>query len=216
MNAIIGFAKVIKEEELGEISPKDYKELAADIHSSGEHLLKLINDILDFSKAKEDKLDINTEELDAVRLLKICIKMVEMKAAEKAIAIDFSFSDKDIIINSDPKRLKQVIINLLSNAVKFTQNDGKITMSITLNKDLKEVDISVKDTGIGMEAQDIAKALSEFGQVENDLGKKYDGTGLGLPLSKKMVELMGGEMIVNSKVGVGTTVDLKFKDCLPL
>jgi two-component system cell cycle sensor histidine kinase PleC len=116
-----------------------------------------------------------------------------------------------IIIQADPKRLKQALLNLLSNSVKFTPGNGSITLSIEKDEIEKLVYIKVVDTGIGMSEKDIPKALATFGQVDNSLSRKYEGTGLGLPLTKKLVELMHGKFDIQSQVGVGTTVTLIFK-----
>jgi two-component system cell cycle sensor histidine kinase PleC len=123
-----------------------------------------------------------------------------------------------IVVIADPKRLKQILLNLLSNAVKFTPENGSVTLEIETNELEKLVHIKVIDTGIGMSEKDIPKALSSFGQVDNKSNRHYEGTGLGLPLTKKLVELIGGVFEITSKVGLGTivTITLKYTDSIEL
>jgi two-component system cell cycle sensor histidine kinase PleC len=182
-----------------------------DINNAGKHLLSIINDILDFSKAFSDKLKVNTIELNLNKLIASTMRFVKPRADEAKIELIADLPKNHIIIKADPKRLKQVLLNLLSNSVKFTPENGCVTVLARIDQIKKLVYIEIIDTGIGMSEKDIPKALSTFGQVDNKLSRKYEGTGLGLPLTKKLVELMKGRFDLQSTIGVGTTVTLTFK-----
>ncbi len=211
LNAIIGFSEIIIAETYGKIENKQYKDYIGDINNSGKHLLSVINDILDFSKASADKLSVDKMELDLNKLASSSLRFVKPRADAANVQLIEKFPDHHIIIYADPKRLKQALLNLLSNSVKFTPTDGSVTLAIRKNALKKLVYITVTDTGIGMSDQDIPKALSSFGQVDNRLSRKYEGTGLGLPLTKKLIELMGGEFDLKSKQGKGTVVTITFE-----
>ncbi len=211
LNAIIGFSEIMAAETYGKILNKNYKEYVADINQSGKHLLAVINDILDFSKASADRLTVDKVELDLNKLASSSMRLVRPRADSASVNLIEDFPSKHVIIIADPKRLKQAFLNLLSNAVKFTTSNGSVTLSIKQDKMKKLVYAIVEDTGIGMSEKDIPKALSSFGQVDNKHSRKYEGTGLGLPLTKKLVELMNGKFIIKSKPGKGTTVTMVFK-----
>lgn len=211
LNAIIGFSEIMTSESYGRIENKQYKEYIQDINNSGKHLLSVINDILDFSKASADKLKVESVELDLNKLASSSMRFVKPRADEAKIILLENLPKEHIVIYADPKRLKQALLNLLSNSVKFTPENGSITLTIDKNMITKTVTIKVIDTGIGMSEKDIPKALSTFGQVDNSFSRKYEGTGLGLPLTKKLIELMCGKFDIQSQVGVGTIVTLTFK-----
>ena len=211
LNAIIGFSEIIISETYGKIENSQYKEYIQDINNSGKHLLSVINDILDFSKASADKLKVEHVELDLNKLVSSSMRFVKPRADEAGVRLIENLPKEHIIIKADPKRLKQALLNLLSNSVKFTPDSGSITMSIEKDEVEMLVRVKVVDTGIGMSEKDLPKALSTFGQVDNSLSRKYEGTGLGLPLTKRLVELMQGKFDIQSEVGVGTSVTLTFK-----
>jgi len=211
LNAIIGFSEIIISETYGKIENAQYKEYIHDINNSGKHLLSVINDILDFSKASADKLKVEHVELDLNKLASSSMRFVKPRADEAGVLLVENMPKEHIIIKADPKRLKQALLNLMSNSVKFTPGGGSITMTIEKDEVEMIVRIKVVDTGIGMSEKDLPKALSTFGQVDNSLSRKYEGTGLGLPLTKKLVELMQGKFDIQSEVGVGTAVTLTFK-----
>ncbi len=210
LNAIIGFSEIINSESMGPIGNEQYKEFVRDIHTSGVHLLSLINDILDFSKAEENKLQVDFEQVDLTKLIKISIRMVLPRAEEAKVKIVDDLPSDHVVLLADSKRLKQVILNLLSNAVKFTQENGTVAIRAWKDLDTSSVMIEIKDTGVGMAPQDLARALAPFGQVDNKLSRRYDGTGLGLPLTKKLVELMRGRFDIKSEIGLGTSITLSF------
>lgn len=210
LNAIIGFSEIIIAETYGKVENKQYIDYIQDINNSGKHLLSVINDILDFSKASADKLQVEAVELDLNKLASSSLRFVKPRADEAGVLLIEDFPKEHIVILADPKRLKQALLNLLSNSVKFTLPEGSVTLSIKKDDDKKLVYIIVQDTGIGMSDHDIPKALSSFGQIDSKLSRKYEGTGLGLPLTKKLTELMKGKFNIESKQGVGTKVTMTF------
>ncbi|MFP3026374.1 MAG: sensor histidine kinase [Wolbachia sp.] len=201
LNAIIGFAKLIKNETL-------YKEYVDDIYNAGTHLLALINDVLDFSKAESSSLTVEKVKFNLNKIIDSCLKMLSPKLKETGISLKKEISDKQLLVIADPKRMKQVIINLLSNAIKFTPQGGLIRMIIKENIEKNLLTIEFHDNGIGIMQQDIYKVMSVFGQA--DSGYRNEGTGIGLPLSKKLVELMGGTFNIQSEAKLGTTITLSF------
>ena len=210
LNAIIGFSEIIIAETYGKIQNQNYRDYIHDINNSGNHLLGVINDILDFSKVSADKLQIDNVELDLNKLASSSMRFVKPRADDAGVHLVEKLPKEHIIILADPKRLKQALLNLLSNAVKFTPPSGSVTLSLKKDVINKTVYISVVDTGIGMNDQDIPTALSSFGQVDNKLSRKYEGTGLGLPLTKKLIELMNGKFDLQSKERKGTIVTIIF------
>jgi two-component system cell cycle sensor histidine kinase PleC len=210
LNAIIGFSEIIKNEKLGAVGNAQYKDYANDIYTSGNHLLSLINDILDFSKAEAQKLQVDMIDVDITKAMGIGMRLVQTRADGAKVGLVKDMPEEHIIITADPKRFKQVILNLLTNAIKFTPENGTVTLKCTLDTVKKTVIIYVIDTGIGIAAKDIAKAMATFGQIDSELSRKYEGTGLGLPLTKKLVELMKGKFNIKSEPGLGTTITLEF------
>lgn len=212
LNSVIGFSDMIKAETEGPIN-EVYKTYINDINNSGVHLLSLINDILDYSKASAEKLTVDMVLMDVRKTIVSCIRLVTPRALEAGINLTKNVPEESLVITADPKRLKQCILNLLSNSVKFTPAGGEVNISIAKETDVYGTDllvINVTDSGIGIAEKDIPKALSVFGQIDNQLNRKYAGTGIGLPFSKKLTELMKGEFRIKSKIGFGTTVSLAF------
>ncbi len=210
LNSIIGFSEIILSEQGNKLTKQQYVDYVNDIYNSGKHLLAVINDILDYSKATTHKLQVDMMEVDLNKIAISSMRFFEPKAKESKILLVRDIPNEHIIIVVDPKRLKQALLNLLSNAVKFTNAHGCVTLSISKNEEEKLVYIKVIDTGRGIEESDIPKALSSFEQVDNKKNRQYEGTGLGLPLTKKLVELMGGIFEITSIIKVGTTVTLTF------
>ncbi|WP_349968115.1 HAMP domain-containing sensor histidine kinase [Wolbachia endosymbiont of Armadillidium arcangelii] len=208
LNSIIGFAKLIKNETLGSVDHSQYKEYVDDIYNAGTHLLALINDVLDFSKAESSSLTVEKVKFNLNKIIDSCLNMLSPKLKETGISLKKEISDKQLLVITDPKRMKQVIINLLSNAIKFTPKGGLIRMVIKENIEKNLLTIEFHDNGIGIMQQDIYKVMSVFGQA--DSGYRSEGTGIGLPLSKKLVELMGGTFNIKSESKFGTTITLNF------
>ena len=210
LNAIIGFSEIIKDETMGPIGHPQYSEYIHDINTSGIHLLSLINDILDYSKAEARKLDVESIDVDLTKIAHSCLRLVEPRANEAHVTLVENVPDRRVILTADAKRMKQIVLNLLSNAIKFTAENGKVTLVIKEDILEETVQLSVTDTGIGIAPKDISKAMSPFGQIDSSLSRRFEGTGLGLPLTKKLTELMGGKFDIKSEVGVGTSIILTF------
>jgi two-component system cell cycle sensor histidine kinase PleC len=209
LNAIIGFSEMISSEMLGTIENRKYLEYATDIASSGQHLLELINDILDLSKIEAGKAELHEEDVDVFRTLRSCITLVRDRAGEADVEIECDSTSNLSALYVDKRKLKQILVNLLSNAIKFTPSGGKVAIKAWSSSDDGYV-FQVADTGIGIALADIPKALAPFQQIDSDLNRKYDGTGLGLPLTKALVELHGGSLDLHSKAAIGTTVTVCF------
>lgn len=206
LNAIIGFSEIIKDETMGPIENAQYKDYIKDIHNSGVHLLSLINDILDYSKAEAGKLDIAMEEVDITKLIHASMRLVAPRAELAKVELITEIPDEHYILHTDGKKVKQVLLNLLSNAVKFTPEGGRIVTTLWQDVLENSITVEVRDSGIGIAPKDISKALAPFGQVDSALSRKYEGTGLGLPLTKKFVEIMGGVFEIESEEHKGTTI----------
>jgi signal transduction histidine kinase len=202
LNAVIGFADILKGEVFGPLGDQRYVDYAGDIRDSGLHLLKLINDVLDVSKIEFGKIALADETVDVAAVAQSCVRLMHDRADAAGITITQSLPLDLPLVQADELRLKQILLNLLSNAVKFTQPGGAVTLSGA--SDERGLCIIVEDTGIGIEPGDLATALRPFGQIDSRLARKYQGTGLGLPLTKSMVELHGGRLEIESVPGVGT------------
>jgi signal transduction histidine kinase len=204
LNAVIGFSEIIAGEMLGPVGQPKYKHFAADVVKSGRHLLELINDILDTAKLEAGKTTIHLEPTSMHDIVNDSMRMVKDQATTGGVEVTCSIEEGIPLIDADATRLRQILLNLLSNAVKFTPAGGKITVTVSCRA--HNVCIAVSDTGIGMDAMDIPKALEPFGQIDSSISRKYEGTGLGLPLSKLLAELHGGGLSIESALGRGTTV----------
>jgi signal transduction histidine kinase len=203
LNAIIGFSDIIAGGMLGPDSWDVAREYARYINASGRHLLKLVNDILDLSKSLAGQWDLHDELVDMSVLLRGCIDLVTVQAAQKTIAIVLTASDDIPVLKADETRLKQAVLNLLSNAVKFSRNDGRI--EIVLRRAAGgDLEVAVRDQGVGMRPEEIPIALEPFRQLKN-MQAGQEGTGLGLPLAKMIIEKHGGTLELDSAAGAGTT-----------
>jgi signal transduction histidine kinase len=202
LNAIIGFSEVLMEKMFGEVNEKQADYLK-DIHESGRHLLSLINDILDLSKIEAGRMDLEVSSFHLPSALSNAMTLVRERAQRHGIALDLKLDKRLAEFNADERKFKQILLNLLSNAVKFTADGGRVDVSANLNG--KAVEIAVKDTGIGIAAEDQQKVFAEFVQVGRDYTRKAEGTGLGLALTKRFVELHGGEIRLESVPGRGST-----------
>ena len=207
LNAVIGFAELLKDELFGPLGDERYRDYAGDIHASARHLLELINDILDYARIDAARLVLDEKELEVPELVDGVLRMIGAKAAEAGLTLSEEHQP-GLRLRGDRRRIKQVLLNLLSNAIKFTQEGGNVT--VTARRSGPEIAISVIDTGIGIAAVDIPRALEPFGQIDNGLDRSYEGTGLGLPLCKQLMELHGGTLHIDSAVGRGTTVTVSF------
>lgn len=211
LNAIIGFSTMLREQQFGEMNPK-YVEYARDIHASGRHLLDVINDILDLSRAEAGKLTVKFEALQLPKLIEKALHIVAGQAHTAKIDIYTDLPPKLPQIIADRVRLVQILLNLLSNALKFTPEGGKIIIRVgveTARNGVHFFTIDVEDTGIGMTPEEISKAFQTFNQADAGLNRKYEGAGLGLPLTQRLVELHHGKISIESAKNVGTRVTVR-------
>jgi len=203
LNAIIGFSEILSARPQSD-DDGDVYAFAMDINNSGHHLLGLINDILDLSKLEAGKQELNEANMDLVDLANSAYAMLRETARKNGVELVCDFPDAPLEIICDAIRIKQVLLNLLSNAIKFTDQGGQVTLSI--HQTAEQIDVSIADTGIGMKPEDIPKALQPFAQIDSGISRRFEGTGLGLPICSALVELHGGKMDIQSTYGEGTTV----------
>lgn len=204
LNAIIGFSEALERELFGPVGNPRYREYAVDIHDSGVHLLNLINDILDLSKIEAGHFKLHEDETDLDGIVASACRIVRHRAQQASISIDIHLPKPAVSLVADERALKQILINLVSNAVKFS-NDGS-TVRVEGQVTARGLRIAVIDQGVGIDVDDIPKALSPFTQLDGTLSRAHEGTGLGLPLAKHMTELHGGKLSIESEVGKGTAV----------
>lgn len=210
LNAVIGFSDLMRLEAFGPVGSDRYREYAGDIHDSARHLLSLINDILDLSKIERGSLKPEDELLDVRAAVSAVETLVKDRAERGRVTLALNFPETALPdLKADPRQLKQMLANLLSNAIKFTDPGGNVTVDVACDPKAG-YRFDVRDTGIGLAKEDIPKALAPFVQVERAHGHKHEGTGLGLPLTKRMVELHGGRLELESEPGVGTRAALVF------
>jgi signal transduction histidine kinase len=208
LNAIIGFSTLMHDAAFGPLHER-YRSYAKIVTDSGSHLLSLINDILDIAKAESQGLELGDAEVDLSEVVTFSVAMVEPMAVNCKVACQSTVDDGLPLFWGDGKKLRQILINLLSNAVKFTPAGGTVRLTVQREQS-GGLMVSVADTGIGIAADKIPVALAPFGQVDSSLARKYDGVGLGLPLTKRLIELHGGTMEISSEPGQGTTVTARF------
>ena len=208
LNAVIGFSDMMQNELMGPIGNPQYLSYAKDIHDSGEHLLGLINDILDLSKIEAGEMTICEETLDLGDAMKSSLKIVQPRADAGGVLIENLTPSGPLEFLGEPRKIKQILINLLSNAVKFTPEYGTVSVNTRLDEAGGYV-ITVSDSGIGIAPEDIEKVLQPFVQADSALSRKYEGTGLGLPLTKALIELHGGALELTSEQGVGTVATVR-------
>ena len=209
LNAIIGFSEIITSEIFGPIGSLKYREYMSNIQEFGEHLLGVINDILDLSKIESGNDELRESVIEIPEIVRSVVTLVGHRFQQGGIKLELDLADHLSALRADERKLKQILVNLLSNAAKFTDAGGQVTLGAWCRMDGGCV-FRIADTGIGMALEDIPKALSRFGQVDADLSRRYEGTGLGLPLAKALVEQHGGVLDLESEVGVGTTVTVRF------
>lgn len=208
MNAIIGFSEMMKREVFGRVSPPKYREYAEDIHGSATHLLSLINDIFDLSKAEAGKLQLHEGEVDLAAAVEAARRLMAMRAEASQIALRTQLAANLLLLAGDERLVKQMILNLLSNAIKFTPARGSVTISA--GQEGGRLFVSVADTGPGIAAADIPRILEAYGRTDSAEKNAVEGTGLGLPLVKTMIELHGGSLAIESRPGAGSTFTLRF------
>lgn len=203
LNAINGFSDIMKKEMFGPLGDPRYKEYVSDILFSGQHLLSLINDILDMSKIEAGKMSLNVETLSINEMIGQVIRIVRGRAEDNRLNLIYD-ETKTQDIHADPRAVKQVLLNLTTNAIKFTPEGG--TVRIDVEPKQTGIVISVSDTGIGISEDDLQRLAQPFEQIDSQHSRQHEGTGLGLALSKSLVELHGGKFAITSTLGEGTTV----------
>jgi signal transduction histidine kinase len=206
LNAIIGFSDMMANEMFGPLGNDRYKAYVADIAQSGTHLLRVINDILDLSRIDLGRLKPDVDLTDVVEVLEQTVRMVTPMAAKAGVAITLAAAPGLAGALADARLLKQAVLNVLSNAVKFTDQGGTVQVSANRLPDDGALVVEIRDTGIGMTADQIQLALEPFQQVDNSLHRKYEGAGLGLPLAKAFTEIQGGRFEIESVPGRGTAI----------
>lgn len=211
LNGILGFSEIMKDQMFGELGNELYVEYTRDIHGAGEHLLSIINDILDISRLEVGDVEFNTTQIDLLIVLQDCVRMVKDRAEAAGNSITIEINSEVPAIMADEIRLKQIFLNLLSNCVKFTR-DGSVKILAELESDGLMVCIS--DTGKGIPQEKIDLVLEPFGQVRASSTVAHEGIGVGLHLAKAFMEMHGGTLELQSKVGAGTTVSLFFPSSL--
>jgi signal transduction histidine kinase len=202
LNAIIGFSEVLIERMFGDLNDKQ-DDYLKDIHSSGKHLLSLINDILDLSKIEAGRMELDVESFDVPAALDNAMTLVRERAQRHGIALSLQVAPDVGTLRADERKFKQILLNLLTNAVKFTPDGGKVDVHAGLVGGVLQV--AVADTGIGIAPEDQAAVFEEFRQVGRHYTNKQEGTGLGLTLTKRFVELHGGSLTLRSESGKGST-----------
>jgi signal transduction histidine kinase len=202
LNAIIGFSEVLDQRLFGELNPKQ-AEYVKDIHASGHHLLSLINDILDLSKIEAGRMELQVSEFNLPVALENALTLVHERANRRGVCLELELQNGVGNVTADERKVKQILLNLLSNAIKFTPERGKVSVSAKRNGEA--VEITVADTGIGIATEDQEIIFEEFRQLSPERGQKREGTGLGLALARKFVEMHGGRIWVESALGTGAT-----------
>jgi PAS domain S-box-containing protein len=209
LNAVIGFSEFLSNETFGPLGDPRYVEYVGDIKDSGTHLLNLINEILDVAKVEAGKMELRESEVDVDEMIVRSVRSVEGRALKSGLTIEGSAEPGLPFLRCDETKFRQILINVLGNAVKFTDKGGSIVVEGDLN-DEGDMEIRVKDTGIGIAEEDMDSVFKVFGQAESSMDRRFEGAGLGLPLTKALVELHGGDFRLESKLGEGSTVYIIF------
>jgi PAS domain S-box-containing protein len=207
LQAILGFAEVIAEERFGPIGNDRYKDYIKDIHASGQHVMSLANDLLDLTKIEAGRMEFAFSPVDANRIIRECVALMQPQAARERIIMRLSLFDKLPNVVADERALRQIMLNLMSNAVKFNEPGGQVIVSTAIDESGHPV-IRVRDTGLGMNESELSVALEPFRQVPG--GRREDGTGLGLPLTKALVEANHADFSIKSRKEHGTLVEVAF------
>ncbi|HWK45182.1 MAG TPA: HAMP domain-containing sensor histidine kinase [Stellaceae bacterium] len=205
LNAILGFSELIRDQAVGPMVTPNYREYAGDIHDSGKHLLSIVNGILDMAQLEAGALTFEIAPTDLSAVIHQVVRMIAHRAFDGRVKIDVAIAD-EIIVDADHGKLQQAFLNVAHNAVKFTPPGGSVTLGCRIEGDM--ACLQVTDTGIGIAESDIPAALTPFCQIDGSLQRRYEGTGLGLPLAKRYVEKQGGALTLESRLGLGTIVTI--------
>jgi len=203
LNAIIGFSEIIAHELFGPLNNEKYLDYMKDIHQSSLHLLSIINDVLDMSKIEAGKLELSKEPLNIRHLIGEVVRMMRERADSRSIELLTKLSEAEVEIWADERAIKQIFLNLLSNAIKFSRDGGEVCIRVVSERPGLVV-VEFEDHGIGMNEEELERALQPFGQAKPSTTRNYGGTGLGLPITKGLIEAHGGKLAIESRVGQGT------------
>jgi two-component system, cell cycle sensor histidine kinase PleC len=214
LNAILGFSQVLQRKDYGKVDSEKFREYAGDINVAGLHLLELIDDVLDLSKIEAHQYHLNEEAVDVNSAISSTLRMIKDRATQKRINLDQNLDDCEPTILGDRRAVRQIVLNLLTNAVKFTPEGGTVTVASARGAD-DQVIVYVSDTGIGIDQSDMTRVMEPFGQAASSENRDHEGSGLGLPLANRLVELHHGSLDLNSDVGVGTRVTVVFPGMNP-
>lgn len=214
LNAIIGFSEMLARESFGPHAAPKYKEYSGDIHNAAKHLLGLITDVLDLSRAEAGRLDLEFKEVDARRTIDSAVRMLHDKARAKGITLKVDVAANFPRIRTDEGRLRQILINVVGNAIKFTPAAGSVAIKAGVDPTSGAFIIVVSDTGVGIDPADLPRIMSRYGQARNAPADAEQGSGLGLPLTQKIVEALGGTLEIRSARNKGTAVTLRFPPSL--
>ncbi len=209
LNAAIGFSDLLRSEIHGPVGKEAYLGYARDIHGSETHLLDIINEVLDMSRIEAGTMHLHESEFELAGLLEACVRMTTERAEAADVALKTTLPDGILKLHADNRLVRQIVINLLTNAIKFTEPGGTVTLSATVG-DSGVCELVVEDTGIGIPEDHLDTVMEPFVQVDAGLSRKYEGTGLGLALVKSMVELHGASIRIESQLGAGTRVTVRF------
>ena len=207
LNAIIGFSEIMRDGMFGPLGNERYREYAVDIHDSGRHLLNVIDDILDISKIEAGRYAIEEQEIDLAEVLHWSAEMMRARTMDKRQKVSLYLLDDMPNICADQRAMRQIMLNLLSNAAKFTPADGRIDIALSLT-DAGDLSVAVRDTGIGIPADKLDEVMEPFGQVDDTNAREHGGTGLGLPITKSLIEMHDGSFRLESTIGSGSTATM--------
>jgi signal transduction histidine kinase/ActR/RegA family two-component response regulator len=203
LNAVLGLSESLAEGVYGDMNAKQAQSINT-IAESGHHLLSLINDLLDLAKIGAGKMELELDNANVEDVCQASLRFVLEQAQKKNLKLALAMDNKSVMLTADERRLKQILVNLLSNAVKFTPDGGSVTLETKCDLDSESLMFSVRDTGIGIAAENLSRLFSPFTQLDSKLSRLYAGTGLGLTLVLKLVELHGGSVAVESEIGKGS------------
>ena len=209
LNAIIGFSEMMLREVLGSLGNEQYRAYVGDIHASGAHLLQIINDILDLSKAESGKIELSEDVFDLRDIMRSVSQLTVARIEKANLSQELDLAENLPPIHGDERKTKQVLLNLITNSIKFTPAGGRITVTGRFDPE-EGLAVTVSDTGIGIPEADLERVLKPFEQVDSSLSRQHQGTGLGLPLVKAIMEMHGGSLRLKSTLGAGTAVTVVF------
>ena len=209
LNAIIGFSEMMVHEVLGALANEQYRAYVTDIHKSGTNLLQIINDILDLSKAEDGKLELDEEVFDLRDAIRSVRQLIDARIGDGGLSATVELPAGLPLLRADERKTRQVLLNLVTNAIKFTPPGGHVQISSRFDPGTGVI-VTVSDTGIGIAPRDLTRVVEPFEQVDSSLSRSHQGTGLGLPLVKAIMELHGGTLALSSKLGVGTQASVTF------